>query len=194
MPLLIECDWTVEVQDEFRVGDAEKYTSFVLMLKATKLGGTSSEGRYYGTAKLHAESQSAWDDEEDGRPFAVIGGGRFAAPAVDHDVAFTLVAGDNRDPIVGRTDDGSTIIIVPLITADFSDRGMFTFITKRDCKYWANRPIMTRPSLLKVLPLGYDTRVLGPVVEVTIHNPINWVTEGYITGEFRGAVVGTPIE
>lgn len=61
MPLLIECGWTVEVQDEFRVGNAENYTSFVLMLKATK---------------LHAESQSAWDDEEDGRPFVVIGGRR----------------------------------------------------------------------------------------------------------------------
>jgi hypothetical protein len=159
---LIECDWTIDVQDEHRLGDSRNYASVFLTLNATKLGGTSSEGRYYGVAMISIEFHLAIKDEWDG--VDIIGGGRFSAPAVDSNVAFELVAGDDLEAYTSPRNDGS-VPVVPLLTANYSASGMFNFTTHGDWTYWCNQLIVTRPTMPKMLPLGFGIRVRGASVE-----------------------------
>ena len=60
-----------------------------------------------------------------------IEGRGFFAPAVDSNVAFQLVAGNDLEAYTGPRSDGS-IPVVLLLTADCSASGVFNFITSGD--------------------------------------------------------------
>jgi len=99
---LIECDWTIEVHDEYRTICVE----FRLAIKDEWDGGDTIEGR------------------------------GFFAPAVDSNVAFQLVAGNDLEAYTGPRSEGS-IPVVLLLTADCSASGVFNFITSGDLAYWS---------------------------------------------------------
>ena len=62
-----------------------------------------------------------------------IEGRGFFAPAVDSNVAFQLVAGNDLEAYTGPRSDGA----IPLLTADCSASGVFNFITSGDLAYWS---------------------------------------------------------